>query len=114
MGKPSEIDLAVKELRNAAQAITAAADSLAALLGSDTNKATEASVVAQTEPPKPIALADVRAVLVEKSRSGHTAAVQELLRKHGAGKLSAIDPAKYPALLADAAGIGQAAEAGHE
>lgn len=51
---------------------------------------------------QPMTLADVRAVLAEKSRAGHNAEVRELLLKHGAEKLSDIDPAEYPALLADA------------
>ena len=63
-----------------------------------------------TEPPaeapvpeaEPLTLEQVRAVLAEKSRAGHTAEVKALLLKHGADKLSDIDPAEYPALLADA------------
>ena len=51
---------------------------------------------------KPLTLEEVRAVLAEKSRSGHTEEVRELLAKHGADKLSEIDPAEYPALLAEA------------
>jgi len=51
---------------------------------------------------KPLTLEEVRAVLAEKSRAGHTAEVKELLNKHGADKLSEIDPSEYPALLADA------------
>lgn len=46
-------------------------------------------------------LAEVRAVLAGKSRSGKTALVKELLIKHGADKLSDIDPAEYKALLKD-------------
>lgn len=51
---------------------------------------------------KSLTLEEVRAVLAEKSRAGHTAEVKELLNKHGADKLSEIDPSEYPALLADA------------
>ena len=51
---------------------------------------------------KPLTLEEVRAVLAEKSRAGHTAEVKELLNKHGADKLSEIDPAEYPVLLAEA------------
>ena len=51
---------------------------------------------------KPLTLEQVRAVLAEKSRAGHTAEVRALLLKHGADKLSEVDPVKYPALLADA------------
>lgn len=59
----------------------------------------------KTEKPmdKPtLTLEQVRAVLAEKSRAGYTAEVKALLLKHGADKLSEIDPAEYPALLADA------------
>lgn len=52
--------------------------------------------------PKPLTLEQVRAALAEKSRAGHTAEVKALLIKHGADKLSDIDPAEYPALLAEA------------
>lgn len=51
---------------------------------------------------KPLNLEDVRAVLADKSRKGHTAEVKALLTKHGADKLSEIDPAEYASLLADA------------
>ena len=51
---------------------------------------------------KLLTLEAVRAVLAEKSRSGHTEEVRELLAKHGADKLSEIDPAEYAALLAEA------------
>lgn len=51
---------------------------------------------------KPLTLEEVRAALAEKSRAGHTAEVKALLIKHGADKLSDIDPAEYPALLAEA------------
>ena len=47
-------------------------------------------------------LEDVRAVLAEKSRAGHTAAIRTLLQKYGASKLSAVDPKHYEALIKDA------------
>ncbi len=62
----------------------------------------EAKVAKQEPEEKPLTLEEVRAVLAEKSRSGHTDEVRELLAKHGADKLSEIDPAEYPALLAEA------------
>ena len=66
-------------------------------------KKTTAKKTVKAEPEeKPLTLEEVRAVLAEKSRAGHTAEVKELLNKHGADKLSEIDPAEYPALLADA------------
>ena len=67
------------------------------------NGAAEAELTTTKEPEeKPLTLEEVRAVLAEKSRAGHTAEVKELLNKHGADKLSEIDPSEYPALLADA------------
>ncbi len=62
----------------------------------------EAKAAKQEPEEKPLTLEEVRAVLAEKSRSGHTEEVRELLAKHGADKLSEIDPAEYPALLAEA------------
>ena len=62
----------------------------------------EAKAAKQEPEEKPLTLEEVRAVLAEKSRSGHTEEVRELLAKHGADKLSEIDPAEYAALLAEA------------
>jgi hypothetical protein len=65
------------------------------------------SVQPESKPTsKPITLEDVRAVLAEKSRNGHTAKIRELLEKYGAAKLSEIDPQKYAALLAEAEVLG--------
>ena len=44
---------------------------------------------------------DVRKILAEKSRLGHTAKIRELLEKYGAKKLSEIDPSNYKDLVAD-------------
>lgn len=46
-------------------------------------------------------LEEVRAVLAELSRNGKTAEVRELLQKHGANKLSEINPTEYAAILAE-------------
>ena len=64
----------------------------------------------EPEPPaeKELTLEEVRAVLADKSRAGFTEQVKELLKKHGADKLSAVDPAEYKALLADAEVLGNA------
>ncbi len=62
----------------------------------------EAKAAKQEPEEKPLTLEEVRAVLAEKSRSGHTEEVRELLARHGVDKLSEIDPAEYPALLAEA------------
>ena len=58
------------------------------------------------EPEKQLTLADVRAVLAEKSRAGFTEEVKALLVKHGADKLSEVLESEYAALLADAEVLG--------
>ena len=47
---------------------------------------------AKKEPKPELKLEDVRAVLAEKSRAGHTAAIRTILHKYGASKLSGVDP----------------------
>lgn len=100
MGKMSELSLVIKELRNAAQSLIGAADSLTDLFSGSGNTQSTAPV------EKPLTLEEVRAVLAEKSRSGYTAEVRALLEKHGAAKLSEVNPAEYPALVAEAQVLG--------
>lgn len=64
----------------------------------------------ELEPKPEITLEQVRALLSKKSIAGYTAQVKELLRKYGADKLSGIDPAQYPALMADAEVLGNGKE----
>ena len=104
MSKMSELDLCVGELRSAAQSLNSVADSLTSLFSGSQPRT---SVQPESKPTsKPLTQEDVRAVLAEKSRNGHTAKVRELLEKHGAAKLSEIDPQKYAALLAEAEVLG--------
>ena len=44
---------------------------------------------------------DVRKILADKSRLGHTAKIREILEKYGAKKLSEIEPSNYKGLVAD-------------
>ena len=104
MSKMSELDLCVGELRNAAQSLNSVAGNLTALFSSSQS---EVTVQSESKPtPKPLTLEEVRAVLAEKSRNGHTAKIRELLEKHGASKLSEIEPTKYATLLAEAEVLG--------
>lgn len=104
MSKMSELSLAVDEIRNAAQTLLSIADTLTELFSGTA----ETALAAKAEPPapKPITLEQVRAVLAEKSRAGNTDKVRELLEKHGASKLSEIEPGNYAALLKDATRVG--------
>ncbi len=94
MSKMSELDMTIAELRKAAEIITEAANTLAEAFSGNPKE--------PAEPAKPtLTLPEVRAILSEKSRAGHTAEIKALLVKHGADKLSAIAPSEYEALLAD-------------
>lgn len=108
MSKMSELFLAVTELKRCGETLIGISESLADLFGGnggiDIADQPKAEVSAPVE--KPLTLEAVRAVLAEKSRTGHTARVRELLEKHGAKKLSEIDPSEYPALLAEAEVLG--------
>lgn len=55
---------------------------------------------------KKIELPEVRKLLAEKSRAGHTSEVKALLNKYGASKLSALDPDKYEAVMKEAEVLG--------
>ena len=53
-----------------------------------------------------LTLTEVRKVLAEKSRAGHTEHVRLLLEKYGADKLSAINPTHYKSLVDEATYLG--------
>lgn len=96
MSKMIDMAATIEELRSAAAAITDAADWLTEMFSG------ESQAEAETPPDPALTLEQVRAVLADKSRQGHTAEIRALLQKYGASKLSQIDPAHYKALLAEA------------
>ncbi len=106
MSKMAEMAQTIKELRSAAASINTTADWLYQQFYGDDTEAQPAEAPAKKEPKPQLKLEDVRAVLAEKFHAGHTAEMRALLKKHGADKLSEIDPAKYEALLKDAEVIG--------
>ena len=104
MGKFSELELAIKDLRTAAATINDVANTLAEMFSGDPHT----GGVAETDAPaKPaLTLEQVRAVLADKSRKGFTAQIRSILQKYGAAKLSGIDPTNYDALLAEVEVLG--------
>lgn len=102
----------IEDVRSLGDSLQALADAIAC---DEAKEEPKKKSRAKAEPPKeegaapteaepeerPLTLEEVRAVLAEKSRAGHTAEVKALLTKHGADKLSDVDPAEYPALLAE-------------
>lgn len=49
-----------------------------------------------------INLEQIRGVLADKSRAGHTAKIREIIKRYGVDKLSAVDPKHYPEILKEA------------
>ena len=98
MGRISELDMAIRDLRSAAATINDVADTLAEVFSAESAD-DGYDAAAPAEPA--LTLEQVRAVLADKSRQGHTAEIRALLQKYGASKLSGIAPANYKALLAD-------------
>lgn len=101
MSKMSDMATTIEELRNAAAAITDVANWLTEMFSTtvDVDETQESEPVSSAEPV--LTLEQVRAVLADKSRQGHTVEIRALLQKYGAAKLSGVDPSNYRALLAD-------------
>ena len=114
MSKMSELDRILQELKKCGESLACIAEEKNAggkpgkkettaktsgQGGRDT--AAEAAGKGKQEAGKQYSLTEVRAILAEKSRAGFTAEVRGLLAKHGADKLSGIDPSEYAALVAD-------------
>ena len=102
MGKISELELAIKDLRGAAATINDVADTLAEMFSTTADEAPDAATPAEPA----LTLEQVRAILAGKSRQGFTAEIRTLLQKYGAPKLSGIDPVHYKALAAEAGVLG--------
>ena len=104
VSKMNDMAQTIEELLTAAAAITDAVNWLAQQFsGEDNNQQQSSETAAIREEPKPaLTLEQVRAVLADKSRAGHTAAIRDLLQKYDASKLSQVDPKNYEALLRDA------------
>ena len=118
MGKMKELTTELQELRHCGETLISIADTLTALFSEDNEEAagskpakkskkqtaevTEAVPETAAAPEKVYSFTDVRALLADKSRTGHTAAVRELLHKYGAQKLSELAPENYAAVVAEA------------
>ena len=102
MSQMSELDAQLKELRQSAQRVLSLADDIADRLSAtadEPKKKAKKTEPAPEEPAKEITLSDVKAVLMEKARSGLNSQVQALIQSYGVEKLSAIDPSNYEELL---------------
>ncbi len=87
------------EIKEDAENLASSIGVLLKALESDEEVPKEGEEVKQEE--KTYEIEDVRKILADKSRLGHTAKIRELLEKYGAKKLSEIEPSKYKDLVAD-------------
>lgn len=108
MSKMNELSQTIDELKTAANLLLSVADSLLDLFSGTGEISSEVKETKKQAPVKEekLTLESVRAVLAEKSRSGYTNEIRALLEKHGANKLSEIDPNKYKALLEEVEVLG--------
>ena len=95
-------------VRNLADSLQVAADILTDMKYVEV---TESQISEKTEKPKKektkvYTLEDVRGVLAEKSQSGLTSEVKDLIAKFGGSKLSDIDPINYEAIIKEAEVLG--------
>ena len=91
-----ELSAAVAEIRKCSELLLEVAEALT-------------SVKEYSEPQgEKVTMEDVRAVLAQKAASGLSDEVKALLDKHGAKKLSDIDPEDYHQLIKEAEAIGNA------
>lgn len=106
MGRMNEMAVVIEELKTAAAAINEAVKWLTEAFGCVVETETIPTTESETPAKPAITLEQVRAVLAEKSHDGFTTEVRTLLQKHGADKLSQIDPSKYESLMKDAEALG--------
>lgn len=102
MSAMKEMATTVEKLRTCAATLNEVADWLTQVFS------TRDEPAAETKPEPVLKLEDVRAVLADMSRKGHTAEIRALLQKYGASKLSGVDQSNYKALLADVEGLNHA------
>ena len=110
MGKMNELSQVITELRDCGKALVNMADSLQEIFSAPVNEpAAENPVQKEPEkreasaPAKPaLTFIDVRKLLSEKSRAGHTAEVKALLQKYGADQISELSENHYAAVAAEA------------
>ena len=87
------------EIKEDAENLASSIGILLTALESDEELPKDEEEVKQNE--KTYEIEDVRKILADKSRLGHTAKIRELLEKYGAKKLSEIEPSNYKDLVAE-------------
>lgn len=102
MGKMSDLDLQIKELRFCGETIIGIANTLAEMFSS-----LAAEDAPPKEKPKSFTLEEVRHRMTVIAQAGYSTEVKALITKYGARKLSDIDPSKFEGLLKEADALGK-------
>lgn len=103
MGKMNELSQVIIELKECGKSLINIADSLQEIFSAPAEKAIQNETEEKKAPAKPaLTFIDVRKLLSEKSRAGHTEAVKTLLQKYGANKLSELSESDYASVVAEA------------
>ena len=100
MSRLKDLDGVIQDLRDIAARANDAANWLGEVLLNAQADEDECAVAGDEVPV--LTLEEVRGRLAEIAEAGHTDDVRALIRKYGAGKLSDLEPACYPALLQEA------------
>ena len=103
MAKMSELDALLTELSGYSKGILEAVNGIRELLSA--GEAEEAAE--QAAEKKPFTLEEIRAVLLGLRKAGYKDEVKELLVRHGAERLTEIDPSEYGSMMEEAEGIGK-------
>lgn len=115
MSKMSELSMVLEELRICGETMIRVAEELTEMFSSEKPKkaakkaAEKVEAVAEepaAEPVKEYSFTEVRTILAEKSKAGHTAKIKEILKAHGAEKLSEIAPEEYAGIIAEVEVLG--------
>lgn len=102
MSVMNTLDAALTELSAQAEGILESVKAIRELLGSQPDEA-----VAESKPePRTYTIEEVRAVLLEKRKAGYKDEIKTLLVRHGAERLTDIDPGEYAAMMREAEDIG--------
>ena len=105
MGKMNNLSLELEELRKNTSKLSEILSTVSDIIVTinDIVGSIESAFSSSSEKPKEdkksVTLEEVRAVLAEKSRTGKTAEVKQLLTNFGVNKLSELDASKYDELL---------------
>ncbi len=101
MEKPEVLHDTAPLLMQIVEDLRKLADSIQKLGTVASEEATPVQPKEEKEKPK-ISLEQIRGVLAEKSRDGFTAEVREIIKRHGANRLSEVDPVEYEAMITEA------------